>query len=144
MFNLYAPEAIEVALAGSWMSNPWSGEKMTQQESGVWTLTTGPLPDDLYTYSYSVQGVKTMDPNNIMIVRDGSRYNNCFVIPGERSSYYEMREVPHGSLSRIWYDSPVLGMKRRMTVYTPPGYENGKGHYPVLYLLHGLGGDEDT
>ena len=44
----------------------------------------------------------------------------------------------------IWYNSPTLKLKRRMYVYTPPGYEDGTRRYPVLYLLHGGGGDEDA
>jgi enterochelin esterase family protein len=44
----------------------------------------------------------------------------------------------------VWYDSPTLKLKRRMYVYTPAGYETGKQRYPVLYLLHGAGGDEDA
>ena len=46
--------------------------------------------------------------------------------------------------SRIWYDSPALGLERRMTVYTPAGYETSGKRYPVLYLLHGMGGDEEA
>jgi enterochelin esterase-like enzyme len=57
---------------------------------------------------------------------------------------YFIKDVPAGTLSKVWYDSPVLGFRRRMYVYTPPGYETGTGKYPVLYLLHGGMNDEDT
>lgn len=54
-------------------------------------------------------------------------------------------EVPHGTVSKVWYPSPTLGMeRRRMTVYTPAGYEDSNKQYPVLYLLHGAGGDENA
>ena len=49
--------------------------------------------------------------------------------------------IPHGRLEMIEYDSKTVGTKRKMQVYTPPGYSNDK-KYPVLYLLHGIGGDE--
>jgi enterochelin esterase-like enzyme len=49
--------------------------------------------------------------------------------------------VPHGQLEMIEYDSKTVGTKRKMQVYTPPGYTKDK-KYPVLYLLHGIGGDE--
>lgn len=49
--------------------------------------------------------------------------------------------IPQGRLEMIEYDSKTVGAKRRMQVYTPPGYSTEK-HYPVLYLLHGIGGDE--
>ena len=52
--------------------------------------------------------------------------------------------MPHGTVRKVWYDSPTAGLQRRMTVYTPAGYETSKRSYPVLYLLHGMGGDEDA
>lgn len=141
--NLYAPGASDVELTGSWMSNPFSGEKMTKAENGVWTFTTDPLKEDMYMYSFTVHGVKTADPANIKLARDGSRYSNYFIMEGEHSDYYIVRDVPHGTLSKVWYDSPVFESQRRMYVYTPAAYEKGSDHYPVLYLLHGVGGDED-
>ena len=56
----------------------------------------------------------------------------------------KVNKVPHGTVRRMWYNSPTLGMDRRLTVYTPAGYENGKKRYPVFYLLHGAGGDEEA
>lgn len=50
-------------------------------------------------------------------------------------------DVPRGRLEMIEYDSKTVGTKRQMQVYTPPGYTAEK-KYPVLYLLHGIGGDE--
>ena len=52
--------------------------------------------------------------------------------------------MPHGSLSKVWYHSEKLNADRRITVYTPAGYETNGQKYPVLYLLHGMGGDEDS
>lgn len=49
--------------------------------------------------------------------------------------------IPHGKLEMIEYDSKTVGTKRKLQVYTPPGYSTAK-KYPVLYLLHGIGGDE--
>lgn len=49
--------------------------------------------------------------------------------------------IPHGKLQMIEYDSKTVGTKRKMNVYTPPGYSSAI-KYPVLYLLHGIGGDE--
>ena len=49
--------------------------------------------------------------------------------------------IPRGRLEMIEYDSKTVGTKRKMNVYTPPGYSKEK-KYPVLYLLHGIGGDE--
>ena len=55
-----------------------------------------------------------------------------------------MNDVPHGTVSLVWYPSPALKLTRRLYVYTPPGYETGTARYPVLFLLHGGGGDEDA
>ena len=49
--------------------------------------------------------------------------------------------IPHGKLEMIEYDSKTVGTTRKMNVYTPPDYSSDK-KYPVLYLLHGIGGDE--
>jgi len=143
-FKLNAPDASSVNIVGNWMENPFSGQNMSRNEEGIWSFTTRPLKEDFYQYSFRVNGVTAIDPANVKVCRDGSRYTNYFILPGDLSENYKMNEVPHGTLSKIWYDSPVLGMKRRMYVYTPPGYEAGKDKYPVLYLLHGMGGDEDA
>ena len=64
---------------------------------------------------------------------------------GDNGWYYQVNDTPHGNVTKVWYDSPTLGKQRRMTVYTPAGYEkNTRTKYPVLYLLHGSGGDEDA
>src|SRR5947209_11085478 len=51
-------------------------------------------------------------------------------------------DIDHGKLETIEYDSTTVGAKRKARVYTPPGYTRDK-KYPVLYLLHGIGGDEN-
>ncbi len=53
----------------------------------------------------------------------------------------ERDNIPHGKLEMIEYDSKTVGARRKMQVYTPPDYSTDKP-YPVLYLLHGIGGDE--
>jgi enterochelin esterase-like enzyme len=50
-------------------------------------------------------------------------------------------DIPHGKLEMIEYESKTVGTTRKMNVYTPPGYSKDR-KYPVLYLLHGIGGDE--
>ena len=66
------------------------------------------------------------------------------MVPGKLTELYDVNDVPHGNVTAVWYQSPTFGMQRRMIVYTPPGYENSSKSYPVLYLLHGGGGDEDA
>lgn len=50
-------------------------------------------------------------------------------------------DTPRGQMEMIEYESKTVGTTRKMQVYTPPGYDSN-GKYPVLYLLHGIGGDE--
>jgi enterochelin esterase family protein len=98
----------------------------------------------LYSYSFIIDGFKTTDPNNPFIVRDVASVMNIFIIGGKQADLYKVKNVPHGTVARRWYDSPSLDMTRRLTIYTPPGYENSSEKYPVLYLLHGAGGDEEA
>ena len=143
-FRLYAPNASEVKTSGNWMEGWGASEAMIRNDTGLWSLTVGPLEPEIYTYSFSVNGITLMDPGNIRVMRDGARYASMLLVPGEASDLYQVKNVPHGTLSKVWYDSPSLELTRRMYVYTPPGYDEGSDKYPVFYLLHGGGGDEDA
>lgn len=144
-FRLKADYATVVKLSGSWMPNPWSGTiDMTRGENNVWEVTI-PLPEpEIYTYNFVADGVSVNDPQNVMVQRDGSRYLSMLLVEGERTENYKPANQ-RGTVSHPWYDSEILGINRRLTVYTPYGYEkNTKTKYPVLYLLHGAGGDEEA
>lgn len=156
-FRLYAPKAVKVEVTGDFLptvkvSTPM-GEvdqsgvaPLTEGKDGVWTYTTTSLAPELYSYTFKVDGMTYLDPSNIYMCRDIATYTNIFIVEkekGNKGDLYSVNAVPHGNVSKVWYDSPTLKMTRRMTVYTPAGYEKG-GRYPVLYLLHGAGGDEDA
>lgn len=145
IFRLYAPKAQSVSVSGEWMAGWGASEKMERNDTGLYTYTAGPLKPELYAYSFTVDGVRMTDPNNVQVRRDGTRYESFFIIPGTGSDLYIQKDnVAHGTVTKIWYNSSVLEMQRRMYVYTPAGYENGRRRYPVLYLFHGAGGDEDA
>ncbi|MCE1198197.1 MAG: esterase [Marinilabiliales bacterium] len=147
VFRLMAPNAKEVKLTGDWMpSQGWvpGTENMTKDEKGMWSFTTAPLSSDLHSYSFQVDGLRCTDPNNVYLIRDVATVFNVFIVGGGNADLYLINKVPHGTVARRWYDSPTLGLTRRITVYTPPGYESSKEKYPVLYLLHGMGGDEEA
>ena len=144
-FRLKADYATVVKLSGSWMPNPWGGTiDMTRGENNVWEVTI-PLPEpEIYTYNFVADGVSVNDPQNVMVQRDGTRYLSMLLVDGERTQNNNPAEQ-RGTVSHPWYDSKILGINRRLTVYTPYGYEaNPKAKYPVLYLLHGAGGDEEA
>ena len=119
---------------------------MTKDENGLWSYTSASLTPEMHTYCIYVDGTRMTDPNNVYMIRDIATYTNYFLIDGELSKNYFVREVPHGTVAKVWYPSPTLGMsERRMTIYTPAGYsDNSTKKYPVLYLLHGAGGDENA
>jgi enterochelin esterase-like enzyme len=142
-FRIRAPKARDVKIYGSWMANYSDIETLKENNEGVWEVTI-PTPDpDIYTYHFIVDGVVISDANNILMQRDGTRYLSMLLVDGEKSANYKEANK-RGNLTKVWYDSPTLNMTRRMYVYTPYGYEKGKEKYPVLYLLHGGGGDEDA
>ena len=144
-FRIYAKDAAKVTVAGEWQAGFNAAENLVKGDTGMFTLTVGPLKPELYGYTFSVDGVTTIDANNVQVRRDGARYASFFIIPGTESDlYFQKNGVPHGNVSKVWYNSPVLGMDRRMYVYTPAGYESSNQKYPVFYLLHGAGGDEDA
>lgn len=150
-FRLVAPKAVKVQVKGDFLPAEGIDSKevptiaeMTEK-NGVWEYTTKPLASELYSYSFIVDGLKILDPSNVYINRDVASTMNIFIVGGGCGDYYKVNDVPHGTVSKVWYDSPTLNLTRRMTVYTPAGYDkNKKQKYPVFYLLHGAGGDEEA
>ena len=143
-FRLSANYATVVNLSGSWMPNPWGGSiPMQKGADGVFFFFNDTATTEIYTYNFVVDGVSVNDPLNYMVQRDGTRYLNMLMVPGERTENY-FPANQRGTVSYKWYDSEILGINRRLTVYTPYGYETSKAKYPVLYLLHGAGGDEEA
>src|SRR5690606_32656240 len=116
----------------------------TKDDQGVWTYKSEPLKPELYGYSFIVDGFTTTDPNNPFLIRDVASVTNILIVGDGQADLYRTNDIPHGSVTRRWYDSPELGMDRRITIYSPPGYEKSTEKLPVLYLLHGAGGDEEA
>ena len=143
-FNFYDPTAQAVSVFGDFKEISGQQLDMTRQDNGIWTVTTSPLAPELYSYSLTVDGQRFIDPANSYVNRDISTLSNIFIVSktdSDKGHLYAVNNVPHGTLSRVWYDSPTLGQQRRMTIYLPPTYD-GKKRFPVMYLLHGHGGDE--
>lgn len=156
-FRLLAPGAQEVMVTGDFLPTQKAqtpfGEvdapgtaALTKNDKGLWEYTTpAALAPELYSYTFLVDGLKINDPSNVFMIRDVQSVSNVFVIGGdERADLYKINDVPHGTVAKVWYNSPTLGTDRRLTVYTPAGYESNKDSYPVFYLLHGMGGDENA
>ena len=146
-FRFQAPDAKEVKLSGDWIPGQgWMPGMVTmiKDDKGIWSYTTEVLPSELYSYFFMVDGIHCTDPNNMYLIRDVASVTSVFIVGNGQADLYKVNKVPHGTVARRWYNSPGNGITRRITVYTPAGYENGKDKYPVLYLLHGMGGDEEA
>ena len=157
-FRLSAPKAVKVEVTGDFlptqkMEVPGFGAfdvpgvaELKEGQNGVWEYTTPtPLAPELYTYTFKVDGQTMIDPSNVYINRDVSSLTSILLVDGnELTNHFKVNDVPHGTVSKIWYHSDHEGIDRRLTVYTPAGYETSGKKYPVFYLLHGIGGDEEA
>ena len=140
--RLYAPQAQSVVLKCDFVDG--GRVDMTRNDDGVWEYRSEPLASELYCYRFSIDGMADMvDPSSSYVMRDVGTLMSYFIIAGDKGSLYSPQAVKHGTLSRVWAKMND-GRERRMTVYTPAGYEQSKRKYPVLYLLHGMGGDEEA
>ncbi len=88
-FRIYAPKADEVSVGGDF----GRGGKMTKDDRGVWSLTVGPLVPDFYSYTFVVDGVRTVDPKNAMIKQGLSSLESLFLVPGEEAEFEATKEV---------------------------------------------------
>jgi enterochelin esterase-like enzyme len=140
-FRCNAPNAKEVVLRCEGVQ----GGTMQKDDKGVWSVTTEPLPPDVYVYSFLADGLRVLDPGNPVLKYNLFSTENQVHVPGPATLPWEINDVPHGVIHRHHYRSAVIGDERPFLVYTPPGYDPAAPQpYPVLYLLHGYSDAEDT
>lgn len=136
-FRLAAPDAqkVRVRLGG--------GFDMSKGPDGLWYATTTPQVVGFHYYTFSVDGAVVADPATRTFFGSGF-YNSAIEVPeATDSEFYTLQDVPRGQVRQRWYQSKVTGNWRRAYIYTPPDYDtNTKAKYPVLYLLHGWGENE--
>ncbi|MGA7409312.1 MAG: alpha/beta hydrolase-fold protein [Bryobacteraceae bacterium] len=143
VFRILAPDAKTVSLRASDIPTPdQKAPAFTKNDQGVWEATVPPVPAGAYRYTFLVDGVATMDPRNPAVSESNAMAWSLVVVPG--ADFVDVRNVPHGSVSAVYYYSTALGRIRRMHVYTPPGYETSSTKYPVFYLLHGASDSDDS
>ncbi|MCQ2141075.1 MAG: hypothetical protein MJY83_01875 [Bacteroidales bacterium] len=145
IFRVLAPNAKRVAITGSW-ENFYTEQEMTKGEDGVWTYEMPLLKPDIYQYVFDIDGMVVLDPGNYSTSRDMYNYrSNLIIRGGDTDAYYSQNSTQKGKIEKVWYESKEFGALRRTTVYLPYGYDKAKKHsYPVLYLQHGGGGDEEA
>ena len=141
-FRFYDPGAKEVMLNFEDNQQPVA---MTRDETGIWSLTLGPLDPDIYGYEFIADGVHLMDPNNSTIKPNIINPQNMVHVAGPTPLLWEVAEVPHGVIHHHFYKSKIVGDQRDFYVYTPPGFDpKAKRKYPVFYLLHGYSDRADA
>lgn len=140
-FRLLAPKAEAVRLSAGDLPGLGQGKEMTKNADGVWEATVD-VPPGYYRYNFNVDGVTVADPRNPATSESVGSSWSLVGLPG--AEWMDTRPVPHGAVSEITYYSSALKRFRRLHVYTPPGYETGKGRFPVFYLLHGAGDCDDS
>jgi enterochelin esterase-like enzyme len=140
--RVLAPKASEITVTGE-LLNGSQPKPMTKGEDGIWTATLGPVPADVYTYAFNIDGVNTTDPRNPWVkLVSSTGLASQVEVPGDGAQYYDSKPVPHGLVQIMTYESKATGATRQAYVYTPPEYNRTSTKYPVFYLLHG-GGDLD-
>jgi len=141
IFRLLAPNAQAVKIAGGDIPGIAQSGAMTKGENGVWEVTVAP-PPGAYRYNFNVDGVTVVDPRNSSISESNSNVWSLVYVPG--TEWMDTNRVPHGAVAEVNYYSEALKRDRRMHVYTPPGYETSQAKYPVFYLLHGAGDNDNA
>jgi enterochelin esterase-like enzyme len=139
-FRFRAPEATQVQLVGEIMQGK-GPQAMTKDDLGIWTTTVGPLPPEIWIYNFRLQGIEVTDPCNpdVKPVPPGFAMSSFVEVPGDTPAFYDSRQVPHGEVRMVMYESKAMGVTRWVWIYTPPNYDKSSTKYPVLYLPHGNG-----
>lgn len=140
--RILAPKAEGVRLSGTDIPGNNRGAEMTKATNDVWEVTLGPLEPGSFRYHFNVDGVAVVDPRNPITSESNNNTWSLVYVPG--AEFQDTRDVPHGAVAEVTYYSTSLKRFRRMHVYTPPGYESGKGKYPIFYLLHGASDCDDA
>jgi enterochelin esterase family protein len=141
-FRVYAPQAQSVRLTASDIPGLGQTGVFAKDEENVWALTIGPINPGAYRYNFNVDGVATIDPGSPFISESNANVWSLVYVPG--TDFMETKNVPHGAVASVNYYSSALETWRRMHVYTPPGYETNNEKYPVFYLLHGAGDNDEA
>jgi enterochelin esterase-like enzyme len=141
-FKIYAPNAdsvrVSLGLGGQ------GGTKLTKMDSGYFIGTTaGPMDEGFHYYRVNVDGATFNDPGTGFFY-GSQRWESGIEIPAKDQDFYALKDVPHGNMQQILFASKSTNLQKAAVVYTPPGYENGKTKYPVLYLQHGWGENETS
>ena len=135
--QISAPEATKVGLdiAGKIYT-------MTKDENGVWTGTSAPQDPGFHYYQLNIDGASVPDPTSLYYY-GASRWGSGIEVPSDDQDFWQVKNVPQGTMSEVFYYSSYTKQMRRCFVYLPNEYyTNPTKKFPVLYLQHGMGENE--
>jgi enterochelin esterase family protein len=136
MFRVAAPDAQKVRVRVG------AGFDMAKAADGLWHVTTAPQVIGFHYYTIQIDGAVVADPATRSFF-GGGWWNSAIEVPDPDGAYFAHQDVARGEVRQRWYRSSVTGTWRRAYVYTPPGYDTDtRTKYPVLYLMHGWGENE--
>jgi enterochelin esterase family protein len=116
--------------------------EMTKDENGVWTGTSEPQDEGFHYYQLNIDGASVPDPNSLYYY-GASRWGSGIEVPSDDQDFWQVKNVPQGSVSEVFYWSTYTEQMRRCHVYLPHEYfTNPTKKFPVLYLQHGMGENE--
>lgn len=139
-FALKAPQAKEVKLRGQWAKQD---VPLTRGDDGTWIATLDSVPPGVWEYSFAVDGLNVLDPQNPAIKPQRQPQKSILHLPATPPAPWDWQDIPHGSVHTHNYQSKALGRQRELVVYTPPGYEaDPAGRFPLLVLQHGSGDNQ--
>jgi enterochelin esterase family protein len=141
-FRILASKAEAVRLGAGDIQGLGQNTQLTKASNGVWEIVVGPVEPGAYRYNFNVDGVTVIDPRNPTTSESNGNAWSLVHVAG--ADFMDTKDVPHGAVSEVTYYSTALKRFRRMHVYTPPGYESGKGKFPIFYLLHGASDSDDS
>ncbi len=140
--RLRAPKASVVTVSGQFLKAP---APLAKDETGLWSVTVGPVAPDVYEYRFNVDGVAMIDSANRATKPERNPRTSILHIPGTPPLLHDFQDVAHGKVSLHTYRSKSLGRLRQLQVYTPSGYDaDATRRFPTLYLFHGSGDNEAT
>lgn len=140
-FRLRAPQASSVNLLFG--ANAPKPQPLTKDANGLWTITIGPIEPEIYTYVFSVDGLRTLDMANPVLKNGRGLDASVVEVPGTPPRFDQIQNVAHGTIQIRTYTSTPLRRLRKLYVYVPPQYDTEPTRkFPVLYLRHGSGDNE--
>ena len=115
---------------------------MTKNENGVWTGTSAPQDPGFHYYQLNIDGASVPDPGSLYYY-GASRWGSGIEVPSDDQDFWQVKNVPQGSMNEVYYYSSVTEKMRHCYIYFPNEYyTNPTKKFPVLYLMHGMGENE--